>query len=288
MAQLLKGKPVADALDVRTSEKVKKLRENGCIPTLAIVRVGQRQDDLSYERGAVKRCDKNGVEVRKIVFPEDVSQTELVQTLLKLSEDSSVHGILLFRPLPKTLDETEACAAINPAKDVDGITTGSMAAVYSGTGDGFAPCTAQAVTEMLRHYKIAMEGKRVTVVGRSLVIGKPVTMLLMAENATVTVCHSRTADLPSVVREADIVVAAIGRAQMLDGKYFRKGQSVVDVGINWDEEAQKLVGDVRRDEAEKIVENLSPVPGGVGSVTTAVLVSHVAEAAEHAFRHNIR
>lgn len=288
MAQLLKGKPAADALDVRTSEKVRALREKGCVPTLAIVRVGERQDDLSYERGATKRCSKNDVEVRKIVFPEDVSQAELVHTLRNLSEDPSVHGILLFRPLPKSLDENEACAAISPAKDVDGITAGSMAAVYSGTGDGFAPCTAQAVIEMLRYYGIEMEGKRATVVGRSLVIGKPVTMLLMAQNATVTVCHSRTADLPSVTREADIVIAALGRAQMLDGKYFHEGQSVIDVGINWDEREQKLVGDVKASDAGEIVENLSPVPGGVGSVTTAVLVSHVVQAAEHAFRHNTR
>lgn len=288
MARLLKGKPVADALDGKTSEKVRRLREEGCVPTLAIVRVGERQDDLSYERGASKRCDKNGVAVKKVVLPEDVSQAQLLETIRELNADASVHGILLFRPLPKSLDENEICASISPAKDVDGITAGSMAAVYSGTGDGFPPCTAQAVIEMLRHYKIEMTGKRVAVVGRSLVIGKPVSMLLMAQNATVTVCHSRTADLPAVTREADIVVAALGRAQMLDGRYFREGQSVIDVGINWDEKAGKLVGDVKADEAAEIAADLSPVPGGVGSVTTAVLVSHVAEAAERAFRHNTR
>lgn len=288
MARLLRGKPVADALDLKTAQKVQALKEKGCIPTLAILRVGAREDDLSYERGAMKRCSKNGVEVRRVLLPEDVGEDTLLETIRELNEDPSVHGILMFRPLPKTLDERKACAAISPAKDVDGITAGSMAAVYSGYGDGFAPCTAQAVVEMLRHYKIAMQGKRVTVVGRSLVIGKPVTMLLMAENATVTVCHSKTADLPAVTGEADIVVAALGRAQMLDGNYFRAGQSVIDVGINWDEQAQKLVGDVKTAEADSIVENISPVPGGVGSVTTAVLVSHVATAAERAFGQNIR
>lgn len=288
MAQILRGKPVADALDLKTKEKVCRLKEQGCEPALAIVRVGERQDDLSYERGAVKRCEKNGVAVRKTVLPQDVSQEVLMETIRQLNEDASVHGILLFRPLPDTLDEHAACAAISPAKDVDGITAGSMAAVYSGSGDGFAPCTAQAVVEMLRHYGIPMSGRRAAVIGRSLVIGKPVSMLLMAENATVTVCHSKTQDMPSVTREADIVVAALGRAQMLDGRYFRQGQSVIDVGINWSPELSRLVGDVDTQQAEPIVDAVSPVPGGVGSVTTAVLVSHVVEAAERSIRHNTR
>ena len=247
----LRGKPAADALDRETKETVQALRERGVIPTLAILRVGEKSEDLSYERGA-----------------------------MNLNEDSTVHGILMFRPLPKTLDEQAACAAILPEKDVDGVTAGSMAAVYAGKGAGFAPCTAEAVITMLRYYQVPLRGSRAVVVGRSLVIGKPVAMLLLAEHATVTICHSRTTDLPAVTREADLVVAALGRAEFLGAEYFRAGQTVIDVGINWSGSKQKLVGDVDTEAALQAGAAVSPVPGGVGSVTTAVLASHVARAAQ--------
>ena len=280
MAEILKGKPVADALDEATSKKVEELKKKNIYPTLAILRVGEREDDLAYERGAVKRCEKNGVEVKKIVLSADCKQEELIAAIKSLNEDESVHGILMFRPLPKTLDERAACAAILPSKDVDGITMGSMAHTYSGQGDGFAPCTAQAVMEMLRFYGIDPKGKRAVVVGRSLVIGKPVSMLLMEANATVTVCHSRTIDMPSVTRDADLVVAALGKAEFLGKEFFSADQTVIDVGINYSEEKQKMVGDVCFDEAAEVVGKISPVPAGVGSVTTAVLIRHVADAAE--------
>ena len=276
----LRGKPAADALDLETKKAVQALRERGVIPTLAILRVGEKSEDLSYERGAMKRCAADGIEVRQVLLPEDVSQAELLGRIQDLNEDSTVHGILMFRPLPKTLDEQAACAVILPEKDVDGVTAGSMAAVYAGKGAGFAPCTAEAVITMLRYYQVPLRGSRAVVVGRSLVIGKPVAMLLLAEHATVTICHSRTTDLPAVTREADLVVAALGRAEFLGAEYFRAGQTVIDVGINWSGSKQKLVGDVDTEAALQAGAAVSPVPGGVGSVTTAVLASHVARAAQ--------
>lgn len=280
MTELLKGKPVGDLLDETTKIKVTMLKDKGITPTLAILRVGERQDDLSYERGATKRCEKNGVAVVNKILPDTCSQEELMTAIKELNEDDNVHGILMFRPLPKTLDEKAACNAILPSKDVDGITQGSMAYIYSGQGDGYAPCTSQAVMEILKFYGIDPKGKKATVVGRSLVIGKPVSMLLMNANATVTICHSRTENMEEVTQNADIVVAALGKAEMLGREYFKEGQTVIDVGINYSEEKQKLVGDVKLDEAEGVVSGITPVPGGVGSVTTAVLVSHVVEAAQ--------
>lgn len=278
--EILKGAPVAAALDEKTKIKVLALEQKGIYPCLAILRVGERPDDMAYERAAVKRCEKVGVQVRKIILPEDVSQAELISEIEKLNADSGVHGVLMFRPLPKSLDEKAACLALDPRKDIDGITVGSMSRVFSGSGDGFSPCTAQSVMEILNYYGVEISGRRVAVIGRSLVIGRPAAMLLMAANATVTICHSKTEDMPSVVRDADIVVAAIGKGEAIGAEYLRAGQTVIDVGMNWSEEKQKFVGDVRLDEAEQTVRAVTPVPGGVGSVTTSVLVSHVVEVAD--------
>lgn len=282
MSNVLRGKAVADAMDVETTARVEALKAKGVEPCIGILRVGEREDDLAYERGALKRVEKNGVAVKQVLLPADASQADLLAAIKDLNEDSSVHGVLMFRPLPKQMDEAEACEALLPEKDLDGITRGSMASIYSGTGAGFAPCTAEGCIELLKYYGVEMSGKRAVVIGRSLVIGKPVAMLLMANNATVTVCHSRTQNMPDVVKEADIVICALGRGEMIDGKYFREGQTVLDVGINWSEEKGKLVGDVLFEEAEPIVEAITPVPGGCGSATTAVLIRHVVEAAEKA------
>lgn len=278
--EILKGAPVAAALDEKTKTKVLALEQKGICPRLAILRVGERPDDMAYERAAVKRCEKVGVQVRRIILPEDVSQAELISEIEKLNADSGVHGVLMFRPLPKSLDEKAACLALDPRKDIDGITVGSMSRVFSGSGDGFSPCTAQSVMEILNYYGVEISGRRATVIGRSLVIGRPAAMLLMAANATVTICHSKTEDMPSVVRDADIVVAAIGKGEAIGAEHLRAGQTVIDVGMNWSEEKQKFVGDVRLDEAEQTVRAVTPVPGGVGSVTTSVLVSHVVEVAD--------
>lgn len=284
MAEILKGAPVAAAIAERTTAAAEALKARGVTPLLAILRVGARDDDLSYERGAMKRCAACGVEVRQVVLPADVSQDATMDAIAELNADDAVHGILMFRPLPAQLDEAACCEAIVPSKDVDAATTASLAGVFTGKQSGFAPCTAQACMEILAHYDIAPRGKSAAVIGRSLVIGKPVSMMLMAADATVTTCHTKTPDTAAVTREADIVVVAAGRMESIGAAHFAPGQTVIDVGIGWNDEKGKLCGDVRFDEVEPIVGAITPVPGGVGSVTTAVLVSHVVEAAERFVR----
>ena len=280
MAELLKGMPVANAITEELVGRVATLKERGVTPTLAIVRVGERDDDLSYERGALKRAEKVGLGVRQFVLPADCSQSDLMAVIDEVNSDSSIHGCLMFRPLPKTLDEAAACAALDPAKDVDCITEGSLFGVFANRPMGFPPCTAQAVIEILDHYGYELSGARVSVVGRSLVIGKPVSMMLQARNATVTMCHTRTRDLVAECAKAEILVVAAGHIGTVGAGSVAPGQVVIDVGINWDEAAGKLCGDVLFDEVEPIVAAITPVPGGVGSVTTAVLAKHVVTAAE--------
>ena len=276
---LLKGAEVAKALTETLQQEVQQLRAKGVQPCLAILRVGARDDDLSYERGAMKRCEKVGIAVRSVVLPEDVTQEVLMGEVRKLNEDADVHGVLMFRPLPKHLDDEAVRAALAPAKDMDGITDGSMTAVYAGTKNGYAPCTAQACVELLKHYNVPIKGKRVVVIGRSLVIGKPVSLLLLTEHATVTICHSRSENLSEICKEADILVVAAGKAGMIGAESVRAGQVVLDVGIHADADGT-LCGDTRFAEVEPVVAAITPVPGGVGAVTTAVLASHVIEAAK--------
>lgn len=278
MAKQLLGKEVTAALNERIKGDVEKLKAKGVIPMLGIVRVGERPDDLSYERGAVKRCETLGVSYEKFLLPENVSQDELMETIRTVNKREDIHGVLIFRPLPGHLDEKEVIRALDPEKDVDGITDGSMVGVFTSTAQGFPPCTPQACMEILDHYGIDCTGKKAVVIGRSLVVGKPAAMILLKKNATVTICHTRTKDMPSVVKEADIVIVAAGRAGVVDDTYLSPGQIVIDVGINVNEEG-KLCGDVDYEKAEPVVEAITPVPGGVGSVTTSVLIGHVVEAA---------
>lgn len=280
MAELLKGAPVAAALAERCAADVEACKAKGVEPCLAILRVGERDDDLSYERGATKRCAACNVAVKNVILPADVDQETMMATIQDLNADESVHGILMFRPLPKQLDEVACCEALAVEKDVDAATTASLAHVFTGKGAGYAPCTAQACMEILSFYGIDPKGKRAAVIGRSLVIGKPVSMMLMAANATVTTCHTKTVDMPSITKESDIVVVAAGRMETIGAEYFRPGQTVIDVGIGWNDAKGKLCGDVVFDDVEPIVGAITPVPGGVGSVTTAVLVSHVVESAK--------
>lgn len=280
MANILKGKAVADAINVDLINRVNNLKNKDIVPTLAILRVGEKGDDLSYERGATKRCNDVGINIKNIVLPIDVEKETFYNELEKLNRDSEVHGILMFRPLPKELDNELARTSINPIKDVDGCTDSSLIGVFTNTKLGFAPCTAEAAVEMLDYYGIDITGKDITVIGRSLVIGKPVSMLLLNRNATVTICHTKSVDMPSITNKADIVIVAVGKCENFSKEYFKEGQTVIDVGINWNEEKQKLCGDVKFEEVEPIVENISPVPGGVGSITTAILCRHVVEAAE--------
>ena len=281
MAELLKGKAVADSLTEKNKAKAEELKKAGLVPTLGIIRLGENPSDLSYERGALKRAEQTGVEVRKFVYEEDISQEKLIDEIEKINNDDSIHGVLIFRPLPKHIDDKAVCDALAPEKDMDGITAGSMAGVFMDSGEGYPPCTAAACIEILDHYGVELQGKKVTVMGRSLVIGKPVAMMAMKKNATVTVCHSRTSidDFKAAGQNADIVIAALGKAKMVDADRIGNGQVIIDVGINVDEDG-KLCGDVNFDEAEPKAAKITPVPGGVGSVTTAVLMKNVIEAAE--------
>ncbi|MBE5911890.1 bifunctional 5,10-methylenetetrahydrofolate dehydrogenase/5,10-methenyltetrahydrofolate cyclohydrolase [Pseudobutyrivibrio sp.] len=280
MARLLKGKDVVDALNESMAKEVESLKSKGITPTLAILRVGERPDDLSYEKGAIKRCQQVGVEVKVVNFDEQVSQEEFFNALAKLNEDINIHGILMFRPLPKHIDQEKARKLLAVEKDVDGCTDLSLAGVFTNSGEGFAPCTAEAAMEILKYYGIELSGKKVAVIGRSLVIGRPVAMMLMHENATVTICHTRTVDVPSITKDADIVVVASGQMESVGADYLKAGQTVIDVGISWNSEKNKLCGDVRFDEVSDIVDAITPVPGGVGGVTTSILVKHVIEAAK--------
>ncbi len=268
MAEILKGKPVADAMLARMRDTADALRVNGVEPTLCVVRVGERADDLSYEKGVIKRCAQVGVTLRQVILPEDVTQTDFEAAFEAVNRDPSVHGILLFRPLPKSLDSERVRKLFDPKKDIDGWTDGSLAGVYANTDLGFAPCTAQAVIELLRFYGIDPKGKRAVVIGRSLVIGRPVSMLLMHANATVTTCHTRTVDVPAIAKEADILVCAAGVMKSITEEYTNPDQIVVDVGIHWDEAKGGLSGDVDFDRVSPHVKAITPVPGGVGGIPT--------------------
>lgn len=271
MAELLKGAPAAKALVERLQDESAALRARGVTPCLAIVRAGERDGDLAYERAARKRCEALGIEVRSVVLDADAPREALLDTIAALNADVSVHGILPLRPLPH---DAEVCAALAPEKDVDGVTGASMAALYAGAGTGSAPCTAEACLALLKHYEVPLAGRRAVVIGRSLVIGKPVAMLLLRENATVTIAHSKSENLSALCREADILIVAAGKAGLIGGEHLRAGQTVIDVGIH-DAPDGTLCGDVRFAEAEPLVGAITPVPGGVGAVTTAILAEHV-------------
>ena len=278
MAILFKGAEVIFALHARLIPQVEELKAEGVLPTLGIVRVGERADDVAYERGASKRAETLGVGVQKFVLPADATQEELIETIRRINADDSIHGVLLFRPLPKHMDDEAVRAALLPEKDVDGITDGSLAGVFTGTKRGFPPCTAQACMEILEHYQVPLQGKSAVVIGRSLVVGKPVSMMLLQKNATVTICHTKTQDMPAVTRKADILIVAAGRAGVVGKGYVSAGQTVIDVGINFTPEGT-MVGDADFAAIEPIVGAVTPVPGGVGTVTTTVLIAHVVEAA---------
>ena len=281
MAQLLKGAEVVSALNERIKADVSALVSRGVLPTLAILRVGEKPDDLAYERGAIKRAETVGVAVKQIVLPETVSQESLLAEIERINADDTIHGCLMLRPLPKHIDDLRAREALLPEKDIDGITEGSLAGVFSGTKRGFPPCTAQACMEILSYYGIDPAGKRAVVIGRSLVIGKPVAMMLLQKNATVTICHTKTKDMPSETRRAEILIVAAGRAGVVGAEYVSAGQTVLDVGINFDASG-KMTGDADFAAVEPIVGAITPVPGGVGTVTTSVLMAHVTEAAKRA------
>ena len=272
----LRGKKVSDGIKEYVSKELETL---SFVPKLAIVRVGENPDDMSYERGATKKLKSFGLDVASYVFPQDISDEDFKKAFRDINEDDEVTGILLLRPLPRTINEKDIENMINPKKDLDGISPINIAKVFVGDTTGFSPCTAEAVIEVLKAYDIELTGKRVTVVGRSMVVGKPVSMLLLKENATVTMTHTRTVDLKKTCSDAEIVIAAAGRAKMLNSDYCRQDAVMIDVGINVDENG-KLCGDVDYATLDGKASAATPVPGGVGTVTTAVLAKHLIHAAK--------
>ena len=288
MAKRLLGKEVNEALVAALQTRTAALREKGVVPTLGIVRLGENPSDLSYEKGATKRAEEVGVAVKNYILPETATKEEVLAVIDQVNADDSVHGVLMFRPLPKHLkaDQDEICNRLAPKKDVDSMTHMSNAGVFEGQDLGYAPCTPAACMEILDHYGIDCKGKKAVVIGRSLVVGKPAAMMLMAKNATVTVCHTRTVDPAAVCREADIIISAAGVLNSLTKDFVREGQIVIDVSMNWNPEKITtkgkggMSGDAVFEEVEPIVEAITPVPGGVGAVTTSVLMKHVVEAAE--------
>lgn len=269
----LRGAPVARAIMDKTAGEITRLAQAGIMPKLAVFRVGSREDDIAYERSIIKRFSAAGAAVEVMALSEDATQEELEAAVRRAADDESVHGILVFSPLPKKFNAGRIRMLIPAEKDVDGMTDASLAGVFRGDKNALAPCTAQAVVEILRYYGMEnLAGKRVTVVGRSTVVGKPLAMLLLGMNATVTVCHTKTADTAAECRRADVVIACAGQARMVTDEYMSAGQTIIDVGINADGDG--ICGDVDYAAAQSIVAAATPVPGGVGAVTTAVLLSH--------------
>lgn len=288
---LLIGKPVAENLNRETAEHTRRLINAGISPLLALIRTGERDDDISYERSILRAAEKMHILTRTEVLPAGATEEEITERITALNKDPRVHGILLFRPLQgfagtPAPDEKRILAHLAPEKDVDGASPLSLAGVFSGSAIGYAPCTAEAVCTILKHYDIPISGKRVVVLGRSLVIGKPVSMLLLKENATVTICHSRTEETERLAREADILIVSTGKKNSVGAAYTNPRQVVIDVGIHYDEKSGKTIGDVNFQDIDGKVHACTPVPGGVGSVTTAILLSHVAGSAEKSIRPN--
>ncbi len=278
MAEILKGSPVAAKLTEELSARCERLKSSGINPALAMLRVGEKPGDIAYESGAEKRCAKIGITVNKIILPNNASRNEILDAIRTINNDKNIHGCLMFRPLDDKDTEKSACELLDPSKDVDCMTYSSLAGIFAGAELGYPPCTAQACIELLDYYGVELPGKNAVIIGRSLVIGRPVSMLLMNRNATVTICHSKTHNLPEICRNADIIIAAIGRAKFAGAEFVSEGQTVIDVGINVLD--GKICGDVDFDGVSGIVRAISPVPGGVGAVTTAVLAKHVIESAE--------
>ena len=311
MSTLLSGKETAAALTEKTKAAAEELHAKGKAPTLLIIRVGEKKSDISYEKGVRKRAQEAGIDVRVTALPDGTSagssedgtgcgkpsdgngqasagsckdaapctEDDLAAVIRGANADASVSGILLFLPLPKSIDEKKIINLIAPEKDMDGATDASMLAIYKGAGEGYAPCTAQAVLEILDFYNIDVTGKNIVVVGRSPVVGKPLALMLIKRNATVTVCHTRTVNLPEITRRADIIISAAGHPRTITAEHVREGQIVIDVGINFGPDG-KMTGDAAFDEVSPIVSAITPVPGGVGSVTNAVLLSHIITAAD--------
>lgn len=276
---VLDCREAAKSIKAELSQTVLTLADKGKRPKLGIIRVGERPEDLSYERGIMKNCDTMGINCEVIALPENISNESFMEKLDRANRDKSINGILMFRPLPKHIDEDMARNLINPSKDIDCMNPYNLAKVFEGDSSGFEPCTPAAVMEIIRYFGIKLQGENVAVIGRSMVVGKPLSMMLLKENATVTICHSKTKNIQSVVSNADIVVAALGKARVIGVEYIKPGAIVIDVGVNGAPEGG-ICGDVDFEKVKDIASLITPVPGGVGAVTTLVLLKHVVEAAQ--------
>lgn len=279
MSLLLKGKEVADRITELSVRELEEYREKGIVLQIATLRIGASEADIAYEKMIGGRCAKLGILHRSIVMASDSSQEELIEKLEELNKDEQVHGVLLFRPFPKQMDDDTVRNRLKAEKDIDGITDASLSGIFIGKETGYPPCTAQAVMELLNQYEVELTGKNITVIGRSMVVGKPLSMMLLQKNATVKICHSYSRDYLLSLKEADIVISCVGRARYLKAEHFSENQIVIDVGINTDKEGG-LCGDVDFDSCKEKVKAITPVPGGVGSITTAVLIRHLIKAAE--------
>lgn len=279
MANLYKAVEVNEKLKKDIINDVEDLKKEGVSPKLAIIRVGERDDDVYYEKNAIKKCDSVGVHVKTFALDANISEDDLVDVIKTVNDDDNIHGVLLFRPLPKHIDEDYVCNCLDTKKDIDGITDASLAGIFANKNVGFPPCTAAACIEILNHYNVSLTGKNVVIVGRSLVVGKPLSMMLLKENATITICHTKTKNMEEICKNAEILIVAAGVARVLNEKFVSANQTVIDVGINVDENG-KLCGDVDFDAVCDVVSNITPVPGGVGGVTTTVLVKQVVMAAK--------
>lgn len=274
MADVLKGNVVANKIKEKMAEDIEQLAKENKVPTLGIVRLGNNPGDISYEKSIIKNCDKIGIKSEVFERDENINTDELIQLIEELNQDNNISGILVFRPLPKHIDEEIIRNTVSPLKDVDCMNPINLEKIFEGDMTGFAPCTPKAAMEVLKYYDIPLEGKNVVVVNRSMVVGKPLVMMLLEENATVTICHSRTQNLNEITKNADIVIVALGRAKFFDESYFHKDSIVIDVGVSLDSDG-KLSGDADYDAVLPLVDKITPVPGGVGSVTTSILLSQV-------------
>lgn len=277
---VLDCREAAKSLKTDIQNTVLRLKENCISPKLGIVRVGERPEDISYEKGILKNCTAMGIEVEVFELPSDVGYDGFIHKLSEINNDEKIHGILIFRPLPEDIPEDKVKHLINPEKDVDCMNPRNLARIFEGDMSGFAPCTPSAVMEIIKYFGIDINGKSTTVIGRSMVVGKPLSMMLLKENATVTICHSRTKDIKEIVSRADVVISAIGRAKAIDASYIKPGAVVIDVGVNENPEGG-ICGDVDFESVKEIASRITPVPGGVGAVTTLMLLKHVAAAAQN-------
>jgi len=279
MTEVLKGKPVFDAMTSALATKIAALKTS-CTPKLGIIRVGRNADDLYYERSIQKTCATIGMDCQVFEYEETIEQKALENEVSKIANTPTIHGILVFLPLPASLDDQRIRHLIPPAKDIDGLTVETAGKLYMGDASAFAPCTPAACLELLKFYDISLEGKNCVIIGRSLTVGKPLGLLLLRENATVTICHSKTRQLAQLCQRADILIVAIGRAKMITPEFTHKNQIVLDVGINKDpDKPGNYCGDVDFEKVAPQVSKITPVPFGIGSITTAILCQYTIIAA---------